>query len=620
MVWYTCLIRAPAGALDRKSRTGVGVRNRRVTRTFAGAVVAACALLAVPSLASAELKPLGHACKSEHGVRFCPTGTLAERVPTFDGVPLDADVTLPETGEGPFPAIVMIHGWGGSKSDFEATSAGGDGNKTFDYNNIYYAQHGYAVLNYTARGWGRSCGSSASREGTAGCNEGWIRLADTRYEARDTQYLFGLLADEGIVKPTKIGTTGISYGGGQSIELAYLKNRIRKPNGEFAPWTSPKGKKMTIAAAYPRWPWSDLVNSLEPNGRFLDTEVAPEKQSREPYGVMIQSYVSGLFALGAAGGYYAPEGMDPEADLTKWYALTSAGEPVTPEDEDIGNKIYTYHQGYGMPLNGGKPAPLLIENGWTDALFPVAQALRVYNQARSIKSYVALEFGDLGHSDGSNKVNTDQAFQEEGAAFFAKKLKGEGTAPVNGGVTAYTQTCPQAEPGGGPFFASTWSKLHPHSVSFSSSTAQTFTSAGGSSTIATEYDPIVNSNACKSIKAETESDTANYTMVSKGFTLLGLPTITATIKTTGLYGEIAARLWDISAKTGEQTLISRGVYRLTENQTGTITFQLHGNGYAFPAGDTVELQLLGRDAPYYRASNFAFTVEASKVSVTLPTP
>jgi predicted acyl esterase len=594
------------------------VRISRVTRTFAGVIAVALTVLAAPSFASAEAKPFGHACKAENGVRFCPTGSLGERVPTFDGVPLDADVTLPPTGEGPFPAIVMIHGWGGSKKDFETSSPEGNGNTTFDYNNIYFAQHGYAVLNYTARGWGRSCGSAESREGEGGegCAEGWIRLADQRYEARDTQYLFGVLADEGIVKTKKIGTTGISYGGGQSIELAYLKNRIRKPNGEFAEWKSPNGKRMAIAAAYPRWPWSDLVDSLEPNGRFLDTEIAPEKQSREPYGVQIQSYVAGLYALGNVSGYYAPEGKDPEADLTKWYAVTSAGEPVNPEDEDIGNKIYTYHQGYGMPLNGGKPAPLLIQNGWTDALFPPEQALRVYNQVRSLKGSVALQFGDLGHSDGSNKVNTDQAFQEAGDRFFAKKLKGEGLAPK--GVTAYTQTCPQSAPGGGPYAATTWAKLHKHAVSFGSSEAQTFTSAGGNASIAAEFDPIVNSNACKSVTAETESDTANYTMVSTGFTLMGLPTVTATIKTIGLYGEIAARLWDISE--GKQTLISRGVYRLTENQTGTITFQLHGNGYEFPAGHTVELQLLGRDAPYYRASNFAFTVEASKVTVSLPTP
>jgi hypothetical protein len=66
--------------------------------------------------------------------------------------------------------------------------------------------------------------------------------------------------------------------------------------------------------------------------------------------------------------------------------------------------------------------------------------------------------------------------------------------------------------------------------------------------------------------------------------------------------------------------VSRGVYRLNENQTGTITFQLHGNGYLFPAGDTVKLQLLGRDAPYYRASNGTYTVEIVSLTASLPTP
>jgi predicted acyl esterase len=618
ILWYTFQFTGVTRTSRDQSTQGVGVGNRRLARMFVGSLAAACGLLAAPSLAAAELTPFGHAYKVEHGVRFCPTSSLAERVPTFDGVPLDVDVTLPETGTGPFPAIVMIHGWGGNKTNFEATSPAGDGNETFDYNNIYYAQHGYAVLNYTARGWGNSCGSAASRENTEGCNEGWIRLADQRYEARDTQYLFGVLADAGIVNPRKIGTTGISYGGGQSIELAYLHNRIRKPDGTFAPWLSPKGKKMQIAAAFPRWPWSDLVDSLTPNGRFIDTQIAPPNQSYEPFGVEIQSYVAGLFALGAAGGYYAPEGMDPEADLPKWFAATNAGEPVNPEDEAIAKQLYTYHQGYGLPLEGGKPAPLLLESGWTDALFPVEQSLRVYNQVRSLKGYAALMFGDLGHSDGSNKVNTDHAFQEEGAAFFARKLKREGVAPPNGQVTTYTQTCPQSAPGGGPFTARNWSKLPKSSVSISSTEAQTFTSGGGSATIAAEFDPIANSNACKSVKAETETDTANYTTVSKGFTLMGLPTITATIKTVGLYGEIAARLWDITPE-GNQTLISRGVYRLNENQSGTIEFQLHGNGYEFKAGDTVELQLLGRDTPYYRASNFPFTVEVSSLTAILPT-
>jgi predicted acyl esterase len=594
----------------RGRRAGVGV-------LAASLAAIGLATVATAGASAAEPAPFGHACTPQNGVRFCPTGTLEQRVPSFDGVPLDADVTLPATGEGPWPTIVMMHGWGGSKADFESSTPEGDGNETFDYNNVYFAQHGYAVLNYSARGWGRSCGSSESRT-EPGCKEGWIRLADQRFEVRDTQYLLGLLADEKVTKPKAIGVTGISYGGGQSIELAYLKNRIRLPGGAFEAWKSPKGKPMQIAAAFPRWPWSDLVDALEPNGRFLDTEVAPQGQSYEPLGVEIQSYVSGLYALGNASGYIAPAGADPEADLTKWFAAVNAGEPATAEDEEIAHKIYTYHQGYGL---SGTPAPLLIENGWTDDLFPPKEALRVYNQARSLKGgYASLMFGDLGHSRGTNKVNTDHAFNEEAARFFAARLQRSGTAPRNGSVVAYTQTCPKGEPGGGPFTAPTWARLHRHAVTISSTGAQTFTSAGGNSTIAAEFDPIAGTTeACKTVKAETEPDTANYTLTSPGFTLLGLPTITATIKTTGSYGEIVGRLWDV-LPSGEQRLITRGVYRLLENQTGTITFQLHGNGYEFAKGDTVKLQLLGRDAPYYRASNFPFTVEVSSLSVSLPTP
>jgi predicted acyl esterase len=600
-------------------RIAFRARSRAIGATVALSLVACC--IAAPATLAAKPKgeaaPFGHACKAQNGVRFCPTETLEQRVPTFDGVPLDADVTLPASGSGPFPVIVMMHGWGGNKTNFESSSPAGDNNETFDYNNVYFAQHGYAVLNYSARGWGRSCGSSESRT-EPGCKEGWIKLADQRYEAHDTQYLLGLLADEGVVKPKFVGVTGISYGGGQSIELAYLKNRVRLTNNEYSPWTSPKGKAMEVRAAYPRWPWSDLVDALEPNGRFLDTEIAPFGQSYEPLGVEIQSYVSGLYALGQASGYIAPAGQDPEADLTKWFATVNAGEPATQEGEEIAHKIYDFHSGYSIPL-AGKPAPMLLESGWTDDLFPPEQSLRAYNQVRADKGYAALMFGDLGHSRGANKQNTDHEFNELGASFFGARLEHSGKAPKNGSVTAYTQTCPSAEPGEGPFTAKTWKALQKGSVTFGAAAAQTFTSAGGSPSIAAAFDPIAGtSEACKTVKAEEEANTANYTTTSNGFTMLGIPTVTANIAETGLYGEIAARLWDV-LPSGEQRLITRGVYRVSEGQNGIVTFQLHGNGYHFAAGDTVKLQLLGRDAPYYRASNGTFSIEASNVTVTLPT-
>jgi predicted acyl esterase len=600
--------------------------SRRFRGRLLGAlgVLSASALLTLPATATArettaEPKPFGHACKAEEGVRFCPTVALSERVPTWDGVPIDADVTLPETGNGPWPTIAMLHGWGSKKTEFEDNGL-----------SHYYAQHGYAVLTYSDRGWGRSCGSEESRDteipAGASCEEGWIRMADQRYENHDTEYLLGLLADEGIAKPKAIGVLGASYGAGQTIELAYLKNRVRLPDGEFIPWTSPKGKAMEIKAAYPIAPWLDLVDALEPNGRFLDTEIAPHGQSYEPIGVEKQSIDAALYAEAPLlEGYYAPVGKDEEADMTEWSALLNAGEPWTPVDEEIAHEVYEYHDAYDIPLSG-TPAPLLIESGWTDDIFPVEQALRVYNQVRSpaVKGYVALMFGDVGHPPASNKENTLAAFAAEAAQFFAAKLKHEGRAPKNGSVTAYTQTCPKSAPADGPYLGTTFSRLATHTLAFGSGAAQTFTSEGASATIATGFDPLVESekeeggNVCKETKSELEPDTATYTTTSPGFLMLGLPTITAHVATTGDYGQIDSRLWDV-LPSGEEILVTRGVYRLTEDQTGTITFQLNGNGYEFAKGDTVKLELLGRDAPYYRASNTPFTVEISDLSAVLPT-
>jgi X-Pro dipeptidyl-peptidase (S15 family) len=409
--------------------------------------------LIAPSLAQAELAPFGHACKRQYGVKFCPTETLGQRVPSFDKVPLDVDVTLPPTGTGPFPTIVALHGWGegNSKKSYEATTPEAEGGLGYHNNNIYYAEHGYAFVTYSARGWDNSCGTEESRKNTPACKQGWTHLADERYEARDTQYLLGLLVDEKIATAGALGVTGFSYGAGQTVELAYLKNRIRLPNGNFAPWSTPRGKPLSIKAAFALAPWADLVSALVPNGRFNSGEVPPFGQSYEPMGVELLSYVNGLYALANTGAaYLAPPGEAPEADLTGWNALIGAGEPYeTPEDEAIAHQIYTYHGALGIPLSG-KPAPMLLASGWTDGLFPVEQSQRIYDQVRAVKGYVAAMLGDAGHPPADNKTNTFRALAEAGGPFFAAKLKHEGTTLNNGSVTAYTQTCPLSAPGGGP--------------------------------------------------------------------------------------------------------------------------------------------------------------------------
>src|SRR5919204_1633322 len=263
------------------------------------ALLAVAGGLLVPATAHAATPtPFGHACQPQNGVLFCPTNTLADRVPTFDGTPLDVDVTLPANAKKgqPLPTIVMMHGWGNSKTSFETTTPEGSSSSTYHYNNVYFAQQGYAVVNYTARGFGRSCGKQENSAGTADClaHRSYIHLADHRWEDRDTQYLLGVLADERVTKPNAIGATGISYGGGQSIELAYLRNRTQLENGNFVPWRSPGGKSLSLTAAFPRWPWSDLNASLNPNGRFLDSAAPSTTESRNPPGVLLESYDSGL--------------------------------------------------------------------------------------------------------------------------------------------------------------------------------------------------------------------------------------------------------------------------------------------------------------------------------------
>jgi dienelactone hydrolase len=623
-------------------------------RTWAGlvGVIAAFASQAAQA-AAADPHPLGLTCSADHGVRFCPGNGTTQRVPSWDGTPLDADVTLPATGNGPFPTIVILQGLGGQKRQLEPYApqpGAGRAPKilpdSHDFNNVWFAQHRYAVLAYSSRGFGNSCsagGAPASLLQTGACAKGFIRLADTRYEGRDSEYLLGLLADEGITEPNAIGATGFSYGGGMAIELGYLRDRIRCagenlpgdpcdgiPNGGYIRWTSPHGTPMSFAAVYGEWMWSDLISAVLPNGRFLDFDPSTGASSLSPLGVETLSYTNALYALGNLDGYVEAPQL-PGSSLAPWDLTTAvmklgAGEPYGQQVQTIANEYYTYHGGFSV---NGRPAPMLLEDGWNDDIFTPAQALRAYNdvRARYPGADVALLLGDYGHGRSANKTTVGDAFNDAADAFFARHLEHSGTGPAPGSVLAYTSTCPTSGPGappdGGPFAARSWSALHLASLTFGDAAPQTVSSTGGDPRIGMNFDPIPNtdplgtSDPCKTIKAENPSGEAIYTLPSPGMMMLGLPTIRATVNTTGDYGQLDGRLWDVLPD-GRQRLVNRGGYRLTSDQAGPIVFQLHGNGYQFPAGDTIKLELAPSDAPYYRASNGMFSVQVSGLTVSLP--
>lgn len=360
---------------------------------------------ALPATASAAAKPFGSLdCPEAEGVRFCQG-----KVDTFDGKVVSVNVTLPATGDGPFPLVMLAHGWGGSKFPLVASSGGSHVSNS----SKPWADRGYAVLSITSRGFNDSCGTPQNRLDRR-CPGGWIKLDDTRYEIRDYQHLAGRLVDDGLVDPLRLGVHGGSYGGGVSFALAMLRDRIMQPDGTYAPWTSPTGRQLRLAAAAPYIPWTDLVYALQPNGRYLDYTLPRPEDSRRPAGVMKQSFVSGLFALGNASGWYAPPGADTEADLVSWYNRISAGEPYEgePVAEGIADTIYDFKSSIAIARDR-EPAPTFVANGWTDDLFPADEALRMYNVFRSEFPRVpfAMMHFDFGHQRGAGKDADEERYR-----------------------------------------------------------------------------------------------------------------------------------------------------------------------------------------------------------------
>src|SRR5207244_13383632 len=86
-------------------------------------------------------------------------------------------------------------------------------------------------------------------------------------------WLTGALVQSGLADPAKLAITGGSYGGGQTIQNAMLRDRIRcggaqqvagvdacagKRDGALAPWTTPDGEqRLHWSVAIPLHTWFD---------------------------------------------------------------------------------------------------------------------------------------------------------------------------------------------------------------------------------------------------------------------------------------------------------------------------------------------------------------------------
>lgn len=556
---------------------------------------------------------------------------VANTVPSFDGVPIDINLAFPneeEFGEGPYPLAMYFHGFGGGKEGFN-----GDLKR--------FTDAGMAAFSMTERGFKFSCGEKNSidtlnADTPNACNKGFIHLMDTRYEVRDAQYFAGLLADEGLIQPKKIGTVGASYGGAKSMSLASLKNRVMLPDGSLAPWKSPDGKDMEIAVAAPIVPPTDFAYSLTPNGRTYDyTRDNPYlgPDGKAPYGVMKAAITNGLATAGDSFSGQNGTDLDPLWDVMSWKDMMNAGEPFTGAiPKTMVSEMTIHHSSYYID-HSIEPAPMIIGQGLTDDLFPVSEAIRYYNRTKSQypNSTVALLFADVGHPRAPLEDPNEQgrpADMEMAYAtvekWFDHYLKGNGAEP-EAGVTSLSMVCPYSQPSGGPFKADTWAGFAPGELQLGDPTKRVLARDGGDDSIAAGFMTLI--PACTQQPARSEPGIAQYDFPvapAGGYTLGGSPTVIADISVeNGGESQVAARLLEVT-QSGQQRLITRGVYR--PDKSGRQVIQLNGNVYHFAPGTRARLQLLPKDGipgggaifSSFRPSNDQRDVTISNVEIRIP--
>lgn len=616
-------------------------------RTFLGAV--ALSLTLAPSAHAADPitqvfadAPSPVTCTTQAaagitGERYCQgayTGqpspappTVPTTVPSWDGTPIDVSVILPpKPASGPdgnFPVVGVFHGYGGSKIIGSQTPTSSDAAQR-------WVAQGYAVFSITDRGFWASCGALVPAPKPSACANGYIHLMHNAYEVRDAQYLLGKLADEGVIDATRIGATGGSYGGGMSVQLGALRNRIQLPDGTLQPWTSPQGKAMSIAATVPEYGWTDLVSSLMPNGSTLDyasnnTYAGPNGDRR--FGIQKQLFNGQLYAGGASAGWYADPGTDPKADITAWNLVNNTGGPYDG-NPTVAAQIAEFpsHGAMGTDLSIA-PAPALLVSGWNDDLFPADESIRYYNKVRAAhpSAPISMYHLSIGHSPRSGSPQTadimnlylaEYAWMEH---FLKRTVGNSGPANQVGGVTITTSACAgTAAKAGVSYKAPNWAAMAPGEIRVEGAAAQTV----APNTAPADAFQSGGTTVCSEQPSADTAGSATYSTAAApagGYTLAGSATVVADLTVAGANDALISRLYDVDPGAGTEKLIARGVYRPTGTGTSRQVFQLYPQAWTVAEGHQLKLELLGRDAPYVRAATGQNPVGVANLQLRIPT-
>jgi hypothetical protein len=513
----------------------------------------------------------------------------------------------------------------------------------------------------TDRGFRGSCGTAGNPAVPPGgnCGNGYVHLLSAQYEVRDAQYLLGLLADEGLIAPKQIGAVGGSYGGGMSMQLGALKNRIIDAAGNAQPWKSPGGKDMEIAATAPEFGWSNLAYALVPNGSTLDyAALNPYRGTAgntARVGLAKDSWLESLYfggISGGANGYYCGFAgtacADARFNLHAVRAATGAASPAAPDAtspqpavdgntvlQNAVDELNNFHSAYSID-DSVAPAPQILSNGWNDDLFPVDEAVRYYNKVRQNHPDTPINLWafDWGHptrgpSTGVNPDNATSLFGAEGL-WFDFYIRGIGSAPqdAKGGATTIASGCSDetssATLTSSPLVhAPSWAALQKGELSVSDAASQNITATNTSSATFQPFTASTAVNVCTTAANTDTTGAAKYTVPAQAadYTILGSPTVSVDLTTGGGNDGLLARLYDVNTGANNVRLIARAAVRPRSATPGasTVVFQLHPQQWKVVAGHTLKLELMAEDDPYIRPQAGQAAMAVMNLQLRVPT-
>ncbi|MEU6905555.1 CocE/NonD family hydrolase [Streptomyces coeruleorubidus] len=275
---------------------------------------------------------------------------------TGNGVRIDTSY-FTSGGDGRRPAVLLGHGFGGSKNDVRQQAED-------------LARDGYAVLTWSARGFGKSNGK--------------IGLNDPEGEVADVSKLIDWLAKQPQVELDKpgdprVGMGGASYGGAIALLTAGHDTRVD-----------------AIAPAITYW---NLADALFPNGVF-------------------KKLWAGIF-VNSGGGC---ERFEPA--LCRMYErVAESGEPDAEARKMLDER---------SPSAVGKniKVPTLLMQGQSDSLFPLGQADQAAKAIRANGAPVDVDWIAGGHDGGDMETSRVQGRVQSWFDRYLKDDKGADTGPA----------------------------------------------------------------------------------------------------------------------------------------------------------------------------------------------